>query len=87
MIVAKKKVAVQPLTHGAVVIPPPVPDADPDAKVRELMKKTYKEKKLNRSVAGNGLLFGIMIICGIFIRISVIFLPYSSSSDSSCSRR
>ena len=43
MIVARNKdIVVQPLTHGAVVIPPPVPDADPDAKVKELMKKTYK---------------------------------------------
>ena len=70
----KKKVASQPLTHGAVVIPPPVPDADPDAVVQKLLKKTYKEKKLNRSVAGNGILFGIMIICGIFMSLPLVMI-------------
>ncbi|MBR3537880.1 MAG: carbohydrate ABC transporter permease [Eubacterium sp.] len=38
------------------------------------MKKTYKEKKLNRSVAGNGLLFGIMIICGIFMSLPLVMI-------------
>ena len=70
----KRKVASQPRTHGAVVIAPPVPDADPDAVVQKLLKKTYKEKKLNRSVAGNGILFGIMIICGIFMSLPLVMI-------------
>ena len=70
----KKDLVLQPLTHGAVVIPPPVPDKDPDAVVAKLQKKKIKEKKVNRSVAGNGILFGIMIICGIFMSLPLVMI-------------
>ncbi len=74
----KKDKVLQPLTHGAVVIPPPVPDKDPDAVVARLQKKTYKEKKVNRSVAGNGILFAIMIICGIFMSLPLVMIINNS---------
>lgn len=61
-------------THSGVVHTPGVPDADPDAVVAKLSKKHYRKKKVNRSVAGNGILFFIMIICGIFMSLPLVMI-------------
>jgi ABC-type glycerol-3-phosphate transport system permease component len=37
-------------------------------------RKRPKEKRLNRSAAGNGLLFGLMIICGIFMALPLVMI-------------
>ena len=41
-------------------------------------KKFYREKKLNRSVAGNGILFTIMIISGIFMSLPIVMIVNNS---------
>lgn len=37
-------------------------------------RKRYKEKRLNRSVAGNGILFFLMIVCGIFMALPLVMI-------------
>ena len=47
------------------------------AKENNLPKKRFfkrREKQLNRSVAGNTLLFGLMIICGIFMVLPLVMI-------------
>lgn len=41
---------------------------------QNLFHKRPKEKRLNRSVAGNGILFFIMIICGIFMALPLVMI-------------
>ncbi len=60
--------------QGPVEHKPAVPDEDPDAVVALLQKKHYKKKKVNRSVAGNGILFFLMIICGIFMSLPLVMI-------------
>lgn len=43
-------------------------------KKHRLFRKRIKEKRLNRSIAGNGLLFFIMIICGIFMVLPLVMI-------------
>ena len=44
------------------------------SKDKRLFRRKPKEKKLNRSVAGNGLLFGLMFICGIFMALPLVMI-------------
>lgn len=41
---------------------------------RKLFKRKPREKKLNRSMAGNGILFFIMFICGIFMALPLVMI-------------
>ncbi len=41
---------------------------------RKLFKRKPKEKKLNRSMAGNSILFFIMFICGIFMALPLVMI-------------
>lgn len=41
---------------------------------KKLFSRKPKEKKLNRSMAGNGILFFIMFICGIFMALPLIMI-------------
>ncbi|MCR5520551.1 MAG: carbohydrate ABC transporter permease [Lachnospiraceae bacterium] len=43
-----------------------------------MQKKFCREKKLNRSVAGNGILFTIMIISGIFMSLPIVMIVNNS---------
>ena len=63
-------------THSGHERTPLKPDADPDAVVEALRKKAKikRTKKLNRSVAGNGILFFIMAICGIFMSLPLVMI-------------
>jgi len=49
-------------------------DLTPDEVVTLLSKHLPKEKKLNRSVAGNGILFFLMAICGIFMSLPLVMI-------------
>ena len=44
------------------------------SKDKRRFRRKPKEKKLNRSVAGNGLLFGLMFICGIFMALPLVMI-------------
>lgn len=44
------------------------------SKEKKLFHRKPKAKKLNRSVAGNGLLFGLMFICGIFMALPLVMI-------------
>lgn len=44
------------------------------SKEKRRFRRKPKEKKLNRSVAGNGLLFGLMFICGIFMALPLVMI-------------
>ena len=41
---------------------------------KKLFKRRPKEKKLNRSMAGNTLLFVIMFICGVFMALPLVMI-------------
>lgn len=41
---------------------------------RKLFKRKPKEKKLNRSMAGNSILFFIMFLCGIFMALPLVMI-------------
>lgn len=44
------------------------------SKEKRRFRRKPKEKKLNRSAAGNGLLFGLMFICGIFMALPLVMI-------------
>lgn len=41
---------------------------------RRLFRRRPREKRLNRSMAGNGLLFALMAICGVFMALPIIMI-------------
>lgn len=48
--------------------------ADTKKKFKNPVQKRPKEKRLNRSVAGNGILFFFMAICGVFMALPLVMI-------------
>lgn len=48
--------------------------ADTKKKFKNPFQKRPKEKRLNRSVAGNGILFFFMAICGVFMALPLVMI-------------
>ena len=48
--------------------------ADTKKKFKNPFQKRPKEKRLNRSVAGNGILFFLMAICGVFMALPLVMI-------------
>ncbi|GHV38482.1 ABC transporter permease [Clostridia bacterium] len=46
----------------------------PNQKKFSLKKVFHRERRLNRSAAGNGLLFALMIVCGIFMFLPLVMI-------------
>lgn len=52
--------------------------ADTKKKLRNPFRKRPKEKRLNRSVAGNGILFFLMAVCGVFMALPLVMIINNS---------